>query len=239
MVLVVDDHANVLAKATRPSAESSISQIPPPDVVKTVFRANIAKGAFNVNSTTTGITSQIHVRYDAMDIIMCPLNETHTVVAIGMVDQALIPGIYTSIAKEFPSKKHKALIVDDEEDIRKSIQTVLEHRGFDVDIAGSGAECIKMFEDARQNGSQYGLVLLDIRMPKMDGFEVFKKINAISKETKVIFITAFEYTKEELSKKLSSDRVSVLKKPFNKAKLLQFITAETNSILAKHDICVS
>jgi hypothetical protein len=45
---------------------------------------------------------------------------------------------------------------------------------------------------------------------------------------KIIFITAFEYTQEEIAKKVGNDKVKVLRKPFTRADLLQLITDETN-----------
>ncbi|HEX6561180.1 MAG TPA: response regulator [Nitrososphaera sp.] len=226
--MVTDKYANIMAKAARQLPQSSIRQLSPEDIVKTALRTNIAKGAFNVNSPTTGITSNIHVQYNAMDIIMYPLDNDLTLIAIGIVDPAAIPEIYSSVGRHFPMKLKKAIIVDDEEDIRSSIREVLKKRGFDVETAESGPACVKAIENAKRNGTEYGMAVMDIRMPGMDGFEVYKNIHPISPNTKVIFITAFEYTQEDIAKKVQNDSVKVLRKPFTRADLLQLITDETN-----------
>lgn len=226
--MVTDKYANIIAKAARQLPQSSIRQLSPEDIVKTALRTNIAKGAFNVNSPTTGITSNIHVQYNAMDIIMYPLESELTLIAIGIVDPGAIPEIYASVGRQFPTKMKKAIIVDDEEDIRSSIREVLKKRGFDVETAESGPACVKAIENAKRSGNEYGMAVMDIRMPGMDGFEVYKNIHPISPNMKIIFITAFEYTQEEIAKKVGNEKIKVLRKPFTRADLLQLITDETN-----------
>jgi CheY-like chemotaxis protein len=226
--MVTDKYANIAAKAARQSPQSSIRQLSPEDIAKTALRSNIAKGAFNVNSPTTGVSSNIHVQYNAMDIIMRPLENELTLIAIGIVDPGAIPNVHASIARQFPAKMKKAVVVDDEEDIRNSIREVLRRRGFDAEIAESGPACVKVLQDAKKQGIEYGMAVLDIRMPGMDGFEVYKRISEISPGMKVIFITAFEYTQQDVAKRVGNEKVKVLKKPFTRADLLQLITDETN-----------
>lgn len=226
--MVTDKYANIIAKAARQLPQSSIRQLSPEDIVKTALRTNIAKGAFNVNSPTTGITSIIHVKYNAMDIIMYPLEEDRTFIAIGIIDPNAIPDIHTSVSRQFPTKLKRAVIVDDEEDIRTSIREVLRRRGFEVETADGGQECIMTIENGKKQGAEYGMAVLDVRMPGMDGFEVYKRIHEISPNTKVIFITAFEYSQEEVASKVSNQNIRVLRKPFTRADLLQLITDETN-----------
>lgn len=230
LVMVTDKYANIVAKAARQLPQSSIRQLSPEDIVKTALRTNIAKGAFNVNSPTTGITSIIHVKYNAMDIIMYPLEEDRTFIAIGIIDPSAIPDIHNSVRRQFPMKLKRAVIVDDEEDIRTSIREVLKKRGFEVETADSGPECIKAIENGKRQGSEYGMAVLDIRMPGMDGFQVYKKIKETSPGTKVIFITAFEYTQKDIAEKIENPGIKVLRKPFTRADLLQLITDETNPV---------
>lgn len=104
----------------------------------------------------------------------------------------------------------------------------MRKRGFEVETADGGQECIKAIEIGKKQGIEYGMAVLDIRMPGMDGFEVYKRIREISPSTKVIFITAFEYTQQDIANKVSNPSVKVLRKPFTRADLLQLITDETN-----------
>jgi CheY-like chemotaxis protein len=228
--MVTDKYANIIAKASRQSPQSSIRQLSPEDIVKTALRSNIAKGAFNVSSPAIGITSNIHVQYNAMDIILYPLENELTLIAIGMVDPSTISDVYLSVGRQFPINVKKAIIVDDEEDIRASIREVLRKRGFDIETAESGQAAIAAIEAAKKQGAEYGMAVLDIRMPGMDGFEVYRRIREASPKTRIIFITAFEYSQDEIAKKVADPDVRMLRKPFTRADLLQLITDETNPV---------
>ena len=148
-------------------------------------------------------------------------------IVIGLIEPAALSGVYDSISKEFPAKHKMAIVVDDEQDIRNSIQQVLIKRGFEVETAESGKHALDDIVRAREKGLEYGMAILDIRMPGMDGFELFKRISQVSPNTKMLFITAFEYSQEDVAKMVSSGKVKVLRKPFKRADLLQSITDET------------
>jgi DNA-binding response OmpR family regulator len=66
---------------------------------------------------------------------------------------------------------NKIMIVDDEPDILKSLKTVFEHQNFDVITVENGIDCINEIERGFK-----GVVLMDIMIPKMDGWETIKKI---------------------------------------------------------------
>jgi two-component system, OmpR family, response regulator ChvI len=86
----------------------------------------------------------------------------------------------------------KILIVDDEPDITSTFDMILEMNGFEVDSYNDPLLALSNFKP-----NSYGLALLDIRMPKMDGFELYKKIRDIDSKIEVCFITAFEDYREE------------------------------------------
>lgn len=227
LVMIADNSANIIAKAARKTLQSSVRKISPGELVKTVLRAHIAKGAFDVNAAQTGRASSIRVQYNAMDVILYPLESNLTLLVIGLIEPAALDEVYDLITREFPSKQKMAMIVDDEEDIRKSIEQVLAKRGFKVDTADSGWHALDAISSAREKGLEYGIAILDIRMPGMDGFELFKRIRQVSPNTKMLFITAFEYSQEDVARMVSVGNVKLLRKPFKRADLLQFITDET------------
>ena len=86
----------------------------------------------------------------------------------------------------------KILIVDDEQDITSTFDMILQMNGFEVDTYNDPLLALSNFKP-----NSYGLVLLDIRMPKMNGFELYKKIKDIDNSIEVCFITAFEDYREE------------------------------------------
>jgi DNA-binding NtrC family response regulator len=86
----------------------------------------------------------------------------------------------------------KILIVDDEPDITSAFEMILEMNGFEVDTYNDPLLALSNFKP-----NSYGVALLDIRMPKMNGFELYKKIKDIDKKIEVCFITAYEDYREE------------------------------------------
>jgi two-component system nitrogen regulation response regulator NtrX len=76
------------------------------------------------------------------------------------------------------------LVIDDEKSIRSTLKDILEHEGFNVELASNGPEGIDLFSN-----SQFDTVLCDIKMPGMDGIEVLEKIQSITNEVPVIMIS--------------------------------------------------
>jgi len=222
LAMVIDKFANVLAKAVKNSPSSSIRKMSTEDIAKTATRVNIAKGAFNASKNKTG-SSSIHAQYNAMDMVMQPLDNDLTLIVIGFIDTTAMPEVLNEISRAFPTKTKRAIVVDDEPDIRSSLRDVLEKRGFEVTLCAGGRECIRTVEKARDDKKEFGIIVLDIRMADMDGFQTFKEIQAISPNTNVLFITAFEYTQKDIAAKVSSSKARVLRKPFSRAELLQSI----------------
>jgi len=81
-------------------------------------------------------------------------------------------------------EKTKILIVDDEERIREMIREYTSMEGFDIDEASDGTEALNLFRQVK-----YSLVILDIMMPKMDGWTVCREIRKTS-QAPVIMLTA-------------------------------------------------
>lgn len=99
------------------------------------------------------------------------------------------------------SGRHSVLLVDDELDIIKTIKWWLQADGFRVYGFADPLQALQYFQ---KNYDKIDLVLADIRMRKMNGYELVKKIKAIRPETKVIIMTALETDLLELSRILPS-----------------------------------
>lgn len=78
----------------------------------------------------------------------------------------------------------KILIVDDDKSIRKTLRDILEFEKYEIDEAGDGVECIVKI---KQN--VYDVIILDVKMPKMDGMEAIEKIQGISPDIPVVMIS--------------------------------------------------
>jgi DNA-binding NtrC family response regulator len=107
------------------------------------------------------------------------------------------------------SEKTRVLIVDDDYSMLHTTALVLEGLGYAVDVAGDGDTAI---EKARQ--ADFDVILMDIKMPLMDGVETYKRIKAIHAEAAVIMMTA--YAVEDLvAEALQEGACGVIYKPLD------------------------
>jgi CheY-like chemotaxis protein len=79
----------------------------------------------------------------------------------------------------------RVLVVDDEIDFAENVAKLLKHRGFDVETAHNGAAALAAIKE----GGSFDAVLLDVKMPGMDGIEVLKKLKTLDPKPEVIMLT--------------------------------------------------
>lgn len=89
--------------------------------------------------------------------------------------------------------KGKILVVEDEKSLRDVLGILLEGEGYEVDLAAGGIEGVNFL-----NKDIFDMVITDINMPKVNGFEILKKVREISPDTLVIMITAFGTTESAI-----------------------------------------
>lgn len=97
-----------------------------------------------------------------------------------------------TIQTEVHGKKYRVMIVDDEQDITTIFRIGLESNQFIVTTFNDPLEALSKFKPGL-----YDLLILDIRMPGMNGFELYHKIRDIDDKVKVCFLTAFEEARGE------------------------------------------
>ncbi|HEV8405835.1 MAG TPA: response regulator [Nitrososphaera sp.] len=124
------------------------------------------------------------------------------------------------------SKKYRVMIVDDEQDITSIFKIGLERAEFVVTSFNDPLEALKNFRPAL-----YDLLLLDIRMPGMNGFELYQKMKNIDSEVKVCFLTAFDEYREDFKAVFPAlDEVKCyLKKPITVQDLITRLLELANS----------
>jgi two-component system, OmpR family, response regulator ChvI len=117
---------------------------------------------------------------------------------------------------------NRILIVDDEPDITLSFKMILEGNGFKVDTYNDPVDAKGNFK-----AGSYDLVILDIRMPKMDGFQLYEELKKIDDKVKVVFITAFDINYEGLRKMYPELRIdSFVRKPVDSEYLINVVKDE-------------
>src|ERR671918_2164599 len=114
----------------------------------------------------------------------------------------------------------RILAVDDEPDITMFCSFALEYYGFKVDTFNDSEEALSNFKP-----DYYDLVILDIKLPKMDGFELYEELKKKDNDAKVCFLTASELYYEEFRKKeyCALDRNLFIRKPIGNEELIRKI----------------
>ena len=110
--------------------------------------------------------------------------------------------------------KGKILVIDDEADIRESLETLLGMEGYDIDLAQNAAEGMRALESRA-----YDLVLLDLMMPDRSGMEVLHEVRERDAETPIVLITAYGSV-EVAVEALKSGATDYFSKPWDNEKLL-------------------
>src|SRR6266536_5338099 len=133
-----------------------------------------------------------------------------------MSEAAVIP----RHVSEIPSSSQGCiLIVDDEAEIRESLQTLLEFEGYDVEVAENGQQGLSKLGER-----PFDLVLLDLALPGRSGIEILPEIRSLDSQISVIMITAYG-TVEDAVRAMQHGAVNFLQKPWDNEKLLADIRA--------------
>ncbi|MGI0019413.1 MAG: response regulator [Nitrososphaera sp.] len=131
----------------------------------------------------------------------------------------------STTAKSIPEvgkaqRQPAVMIVDDELDILITVKMVLNKSGFqNVDIFSDPLRALADFK-----ADKYDLVVLDIRMPEMSGYDLYREIRKQDKNVRVCFVSAFEDYFQEFSKLFPNDKAECfMRKPMTMSELLQKI----------------
>lgn len=121
----------------------------------------------------------------------------------------------TAVAEGLERPRH-VLVVEDNAINQKILAVMLRKRGFEVEVAGDGAEALRKLAVGR-----YGLVLMDLQMPQVDGYEATRRIraNPLTADVPVVAVTAYAMNGEK-EKCLAAGMNGYLAKPVDQAELL-------------------
>jgi CheY-like chemotaxis protein len=117
------------------------------------------------------------------------------------------------------SKSKRILLVDDEQDVTYAIKVALENNGFVVDSYNDPTLALSNFKPGL-----YDLLLLDIKMPEENGFELCQKIKEIDSNVKTCFLTASELFYDEYRRREAYPRVNkehFIQKPIRNEELIR------------------
>ena len=113
----------------------------------------------------------------------------------------------------------RLLVVDDDENLRSMLRAALRHTCFDVTVAANGRESLALLDEVQPH-----LVVLDVMMPSLGGFEVCRRMRNANDSTPVLFLTARDGTEDKIrGLKLGAD--DYVEKPFSLDELVARIEA--------------
>ena len=116
------------------------------------------------------------------------------------------------------SEKLRILIVDDDQKMAKTLQDIITVKGYEVKSVNSGFEAMETLAEG-----QFDCILTDIKMPEMNGVELYKAIKGVQPDTPVVLMSA--YTADELIREgLEEGAIACLTKPLNIEALLSFFS---------------
>lgn len=145
-----------------------------------------------------------------------------------LVREALEEGAYAVVYKPFDIenivsiiesalRKTLILIVDDRFADRETLKAILEERGYSVVTASSGAEAL-----ARVKEKRFDIIFLDVRLPDIDGAQLFEQVEDIDPEVAVIMMTGYS-EEESVKRAISQGAYTCIYKPFNIDKILALV----------------
>lgn len=127
--------------------------------------------------------------------------------------------------------KTSIFVIDDDESLREGLSDILKEKGYSVDTADDGSSAIKILKS-----KTYSVVILDLKMPRISGYDILKHIKTNSPDTKVIVITGTPINLQTLNEEhasipeISAADCGILKtadeilvKPFSIERLLSLI----------------
>jgi DNA-binding NtrC family response regulator len=133
------------------------------------------------------------------------------------------------VTQEQTHSKPLIIVVDDDEDILNIFSRLLRKEGYNVHAFSNPAIA---FEHYRYSPNECSLIISDVRMPKINGFQLARKVKELNPDTKVILTSAFEIKMSEFEKVLPNAQVDgFLDKPIRLEKLSEIVKAHIKSYI--------
>jgi len=117
------------------------------------------------------------------------------------------------------SEKKTILLVDDDIDLLENTAYLIKSMGYDVVTAEDGQDAVLKYKDISPD-----LTIMDVKMPKMDGFDAFFKIKQFDPQAKVVLITAFSIDEKKHLKAKSMSLLTTINKPYSFEQLEGVVT---------------
>ncbi|MDQ3839532.1 MAG: response regulator [Thermoproteota archaeon] len=124
------------------------------------------------------------------------------------------PSTYSEKSSNHDEKILKVMLIDDEPDMIVTYKSFLQSEGYSVDAFSNSEDALKHFTQV--DPSYYDLVIMDIRMPHLNGLQLYHRMKAINSSLRVLFVSALDAVEELVSILPDIKRNSIIRKPVEK-----------------------
>lgn len=128
-----------------------------------------------------------------------------------------------SQAGQWKKYSYNIMLIDDEVDILFVFKSILGSEGYNVEVFADSQQALDHM--TKMGPSYYDLVITDIRMPGINGLQLYETVKAISKDMKIIFVSALDVAEELLGYLPGVKRSDVIRKPVSQEKLVSVVRA--------------
>jgi DNA-binding response OmpR family regulator len=119
------------------------------------------------------------------------------------------------------------LIIDDEENLRRTLALGLKVEGFDTEQASSGVEGIELLGTLMARGEHIDIVLVDLMMPGLNGLEVARHITRSFPGVQVVLSSAYHLSRSQLDRS-SCGAIGFVPKPYSMSELTRYLRDKTS-----------
>ncbi len=116
------------------------------------------------------------------------------------------------------------MLVDDEQDVLYSFHAALTNNGYDVETFSDSQEALKRFSEVGR--SHFGLVILDVRMPGLNGLELYYRLKSINRNVKILFVSALDVVPELVIMFPDVKQDDILRKPVSTEEFINAVQRE-------------
>jgi CheY-like chemotaxis protein len=194
------------------------------DLKYPVYRASLTKNDNNNNNTP-------ETSFNSINRLFTHKESSSKIKDIQVKQQSQSPSLVQSHNihdwRDEQKNSVNIMIVDDEPDTAFTYRSLLSAEGYNVQAFTDPREALKHFVQLPDPSSHYDLVLLDIRMPRLNGLQLFYRIKAISPGTRIMFISALDITEELTSILPDITHNHIMKKPLKR----EYFVSEIHSML--------
>ena len=184
----------------------------------------ISSDKFNINNNSKSVIDINSINH------LFAYKQTSKINDIQTHQHQLSQRMQQSEHQERPQKRPvNILVVDDEPDTLFTYESFLSDEGFNVKSFTDSLEALKHFIQLPDHSSHYKLALLDIRMPKLNGLQLFYKMKTLSPQIKIMFCSALEIAEELTSVLPNIEQNHIIRKPVER----EYLINKVNSALSE------